>query len=119
MELTEILVAVKQPDFQKSTSLKEPVREYSRNGKSFSELLAGINSENQTSSSKDELKTACADEKISENDSKVTSAKDSKNENKEKVEEKVSESVKSKEKSEKTVKFAGIIPACAQTAARC
>lgn len=102
MELTEILVAVKQPDFQKSTSLKEPVREYSRNGKSFSELLAGINSENQTSSSKDELKTADADEKISENDSKVTSAKDSKNENKEKVEEKASESVKSKEKSEKT-----------------
>lgn len=102
MELTEILVAVKQPDFQKSTSLQEPVREYSRNGKSFSELLAGINSENQTSSSKDELKTAGADEKISENDSKVTSAKDSKNENKEKVEENASESVKSKEKSEKT-----------------
>lgn len=102
MELTEILVAVKQPDFQKSTSLQEPVREYSRNGKSFSELLAGINSENQTSSSKDELKTAGADEKIFENDSKVTSAKDSKNENKEKVEENASESVKSKEKSEKT-----------------
>ncbi|MCQ2584844.1 MAG: flagellar hook-length control protein FliK [Treponema sp.] len=102
MELTEILVAVKQPDFQNATSLQEPVREYSRNGKSFSELLAGINSENQTASSKEDVKIADAAEKTPENDSKVTSAKDSKNEKTEKVDEKASESVKSEEKSRKT-----------------
>lgn len=99
MELTEILVAVKQPDFQNPISQKEPVHEYSRNGKSFSELLAGINSENQSASVNDEEKTAGTGEKTPDSDSKVTSAKDSKKDEKEKVENKVAKADDSDKKS--------------------
>jgi len=102
MELTEILVAVKQPDFQNPISQKEPVPEYSRNGKSFSELLAGINSENQSASVNEEEKTAGTGEKILDSDSKVTSAKDSQKDEKEKVENKVAKSDDSDKKSVKS-----------------
>ncbi|MCQ2598389.1 MAG: flagellar hook-length control protein FliK [Treponema sp.] len=57
MELTEILVAVKPADIQKP-SLQEPVREYSRNGQSFSDLLKGISAEETAPSPKEEVKNA-------------------------------------------------------------
>ncbi len=79
MELTEILVAVKQPDLQKNIAFSESVHESPRNGKSFSELLAGISSENQSSEvekySRESEKT-----KI-QKDENVSSVKDSEKEN--------------------------------------
>ncbi|MCQ2572394.1 MAG: flagellar hook-length control protein FliK [Treponema sp.] len=97
MELTEILVAVKQPDFQKTTTFSEPVRETPRNGKSFSELLAGISSENQ-----DSVKENVADtsEKNYKNDEKVSDSKKSEDG---KTSEKVQTKGKPEEKSEKKV----------------
>jgi len=108
MELTEILVAVKQPEIQNNT-LQEPKHETSRNGKSFSELLAGLSSENQTPDTpENEVKRV----ETAENKEKVSSKDDSKKENPEekvrtaekdgkKVENKVAEDSETEEKTEK------------------
>lgn len=113
MELTEILVTVKQPDYQNNASYNAGQNDYSYEGKSFNDLVNDYSSENQTISRTDESKTDVKPEE------KVASTKDSQKEEPvsktgsseeklkktEKSDEKVSEENDSEEKQEKSPNF--------------
>lgn len=110
MELTEILVAVKQPDFQSTNPLSpakpEASREIPRNEKSFSELLAGLSSENQSKPVKDEPVQAKSKEEtvktVKKDEEKPSSVESARNKPEEKVKkENPEENEKVSETSEK------------------